>query len=115
MLVGSRVVDVIERRHERYLYPSELTFEDADVPPRMIGLMLGGNSPQVVPLVSRGLGSAHDFEMEQVGRHHASVQSERAAEEISRSAAKIHHQRRRQPSTAILSEEQREFRRQRDR
>jgi len=72
-IVGVRVVNVIKRRNDIKFPAAELAFEGAEVGPRMVWLVFGSDAPKVIPLMSEGLGSAHDFKMEKIGRHHITI------------------------------------------
>src|SRR5207247_4397467 len=57
--VGRRVVNIIEGRHQTKLSAAELSFEDADFRPAMVGFVFRRDSPEVVPFMAHRLGSAH--------------------------------------------------------
>ena len=73
----------------------------------MVRLVEWRDAPQVVPLAARRLGPAHDFEMEQVRRHHAPVQQERAAVDVGCAPAEGDDERGGESPPAVLGKEQR--------
>src|SRR6185369_17805214 len=98
LVVGSLVVNVIKRRHETDLHAAEFAFENTEIVPRMVWLVLWPDTPKVVPLAAYRSGPAHDFEVKEIRRHDVSIGHIRTAKEIRGLLAEMHNDRRRDPA-----------------